>query len=105
MTEQEKRIEKMGSDIEKLKCGKYHDCSSCDMKDYMFCQSAKLARDLYDEGYRKEEEVRKETATKFLFEAKRILAEYEHSIYGEMFIEVFVKLLQVSKEFGVEVDE
>lgn len=58
MTEQEKRemaIEEMGSDIEKLRCGKYHDCSSCDSGDYMFCQSHKLAKRLYDAGYRKQE--------------------------------------------------
>lgn len=92
MTEREKRIEEMSE----VAYPTYNGISYIDYE--ALCRLA-------DADYRKADEVKKETATEFLFEARRIIAEYEHSIYGEMFLEVFDKLLQVAKEFGVEVDE
>lgn len=80
MTEQEKRIEELGTAIEQLKCGKYHDCSSCSFKDYMFCQSAKLAKELYDADYCKAYEVRKETIKEFIGFIESVIYNYEPTV-------------------------
>ena len=111
MTEQEKRekaIEEIGGDIAKLECGKYHDCGSCDMKDYMFCQTAKLAKGLYEAGYRKEEEVRKEMASRFLTIINGLLDEVENGTIEnleELRLQLIYNVHFLRKEFGVEVEE
>ena len=48
----EEMIEKLGSLIANADCGKHHDCSNCDDKDYMFCFHRHIAVSLYNSGVR-----------------------------------------------------
>ena len=48
--EKEKMIENLASLIANNDCGKHHNCSTCEERDYLFCQYQHLAVRLYDCG-------------------------------------------------------
>ena len=52
MDKRENQIEKLSALVAEVDCGKYHDCSTCEEKDYMFCQHRHVAVGLYDKNVR-----------------------------------------------------
>lgn len=100
MTEQEKRekaIEEISCCVANSACGKHHNCDTCRFNDYMFCEYRKIGEQLYDAGYRKEEEVRKEAIKEFVETVKRCLP-------NEPYLHTWLREIAFGK-FGVEVEE
>lgn len=111
MTEREKRIEKMARDM----CNRKMTCEECigvhgdiyfrDKSDCKYCFAATRA---YNAGYRKADEVRKETAKEFieLFHKYVIISEDTFDGTVKMNITDAVKMNEeIEKKFGVEVEE
>ena len=98
MTEQEKRgkaIEEMAVKASNCcECG----CGDCPMRP---CTVYEYSERVYDAGYRKEEEVQKETARQF---AKLLLKKFDKNCQGHTFYRDDIKRI-LKKEFGVEVEE
>ena len=97
MTEQEKRekaAKEMQTDLHKRCKEMYHECGN-DCYDCMF-------RILYDLGYRKEEEVRKETAKEIY---KAVLDLRELMVNNDDALCILRNVESWAKEDGVEVDQ
>ena len=109
MTEQEKRekaIEEMARDMcnSKMSCeecvGVHGDIYFRDKSDCKYCFAATRS---FNAGYRKEEEVKKETAKRFLNELMSRVESID-TAYGELWFAVETKeILEIAKEiFGLE---
>ena len=97
MTEQQKRkkaLEEMARYIGNCDYIKFRSCKNCEENCRKFCTQLHLEKQLYDAGYRKEEEVRREVFDK--------LIEVSKNFEGVLPAGV-LKALAI--EFGVEVEE
>ena len=100
MTEQEKRFEEMAQ-LRSIVCNGCY-CSLC-----LNCAHYRRIEILYDAGYRKADEVRKETAKEFSNRVDEIVdwCTSNNSI-NDFDYEYFINCLRnLKKEFGVEVEE
>lgn len=105
MTEREKRIEKMARDM----CNRKMTCEECigvhgdiyfrDKSDCKYCFAATRA---YNAGYRKADEVRKETAKEILSVWKQIATSYDS---GKTQEKAFERIARLAEWYGVEVEE
>lgn len=104
-------------------CGDYtnRDCSDCDYRLYGHCNNQKQceAEALYNAGYRKAEEVRKETAKEIFqkvvnicrkeedFQDETVNTQLEPLYFGIMNLCAFIRneVKEIAKQYSVEVEE
>lgn len=112
MTERDKRIQEMAQSGSIV-------CKGCDCTKCANCVHYNRAKELYDTGYRKADEVRKETAKNIFKALDEIIAKSENAddilLYGKNFSKtgiihrrfyVYKKDIKTLKEkFGAEVEE
>ena len=111
MTEQERR-EKAIEEMAKILWGNRYnaDCFSVSCKDCEFsgqggCSMYKHAVCLYDAGYSKEEEVRKETIAKFIKRLREVAKKTKNNLDSTRWLKLWTEIENIKEEFGVEVEQ
>lgn len=89
--DKEKEIEEMVNALRYVLCGDTDYCDDCSYRGYGDCENRKIANRIYEAGYRKADEVRKETI--------REISKWLHEHYRAEFLGLF------DKTFGIEVEE
>lgn len=107
MTEQEKRDKRVNEMVlDGAECSHIAEWWNCERCKYSPCGARRTCENLVDKGYRKEEEVQKETAKRFLkmlydmgVDRQTVETCGIYDVNGSALARF------VSQEFGVEVDE